>query len=193
MCDTKFQILVFASTKEYCEFTDAVVLPRDLPPWHDDLPGSIQDVQHELDDTLLLPFSSGTGGKPRCVTLTHRNYNAATAILKMALFDQLVVESRRKTVAVLPFYHASGFWALLYCLLEGCHTIIMKSFHPISMLEIIHKYELRGENGGVVDGPYCPGELYLKSPTVMRGYHNSDGTADPFVDGWLRTGERFSY
>ncbi|KAK6049796.1 hypothetical protein COOONC_12699 [Cooperia oncophora] len=31
--------------------------------------------------------------------------------------------------------------------------------------------ELRDENGGVVDGPYCPGELYLKSPTVnARGY-----------------------
>ncbi|KHJ90307.1 hypothetical protein OESDEN_09852 [Oesophagostomum dentatum] len=89
-----------------------------------------------------MPFSSGTGGLPKCVILTHRNYSAATAILKKALFDELVSECRRKTIAVLPFHHASGFWALLYCLLEGCHTIIMKTFHPVQMLETIQKYEV---------------------------------------------------
>lgn len=35
-----------------------------------------------LDDVLLTPFSSGTSGQPKCVQLTHRNFNASTAILK---------------------------------------------------------------------------------------------------------------
>ncbi|VDO30240.1 unnamed protein product [Haemonchus placei] len=135
-------IFVFCSEEKYHQFSDAVLLPRNLPLWDCNLPNLFEGIRHEPDDTLLMPFSSGTGGKPRCVLLTHRNYSAATAILKMALFDQLVVESQRKTIALLPFYHASGFWALLYCLLEGCHSIILESFHPISMLEIIHKYKV---------------------------------------------------
>lgn len=35
-----------------------------------------------LDDTLITPFSSGTTGPPKCVELTHRNYNCATAALR---------------------------------------------------------------------------------------------------------------
>nr|CDJ97887.1 AMP-dependent synthetase ligase domain containing protein [Haemonchus contortus] len=281
------KIFVFCSEEKYHQFSDAVSLPRYLPLWDSSLPSLFDGIHHEPDDTLLMPFSSGTGGKPRCVMLTHRNYSAATAILKMALFDQLVVESQRKTIALLPFYHASGFWALLYCLLEGCHSIILESFHPISMLEIIHKYkvdtlnvvpsilsflcrmntdcydlssvrtvlcgssplgkelcscflekfpsvqnliqgfgmtevvvlshitplglidekhlgscgkllpgfeaELRDENGDVINRPNCPGELFLKSPTVMSGYYESDEAAEAFHDGWLRTGDVLYY
>ncbi|KAK5981706.1 AMP-binding domain-containing protein [Trichostrongylus colubriformis] len=77
------KILVLCSTEERPEFPlGAVVLPHDLPQWNYHLPSLFRDIHHEPDDTLLLPFSSGTGGKPRCVNLTHRNYSAATAILK---------------------------------------------------------------------------------------------------------------
>ncbi|KAE9416948.1 hypothetical protein Angca_008308, partial [Angiostrongylus cantonensis] len=278
------KILVICSPKNDPEMSASCVVPRDLPPWHDDLHNAYDDVNIGMDNPLLLPFSSGTGGKQRCVILTHKNYSSATAILKRALFDELVVSSRRRTVAVLPFYHASGFWAFLYCLLDGCHTIIMKTFHPISMLRIVQKYEidtlnvvpsilsflcrvdvdgfdvsslstvlcgssplgkelinsfltkfpgvqnliqgygmtevvllshitplgiiderrlgscgkllpgfeaiLRDENGRLIHDPNCSGELYIKSPTVMRGYLNSENDQEPFdQDGWFRTGQ----
>lgn len=277
------KVLVFGSAESGAAFGNALVIPRDLPAWSEGAAEGFRNVHIECDSLLLMPFSSGTGGKPRCVKLTHRNYSAATAILKMALFDKLVADSRRRTVAVLPFYHASGFWALLYCILEGCHSVIMKSFHPISMLEIIHKHQvdtlnvvpsivsflcrvdrnrfdlssvktvlcgssplgkelsnsflekftsvqnliqgygmteivvlshitplgvvtgdhlgscgrllpgfeaqLRDENGEIISTPHQPGELYLKSPTVMLGYHDADDELNPFFDGWLRTGD----
>jgi len=35
-----------------------------------------------------------------------------------------------------------------------------------------------------------PGELLIKSPSVVLGYHNNDkATAETFQDGWLRTGD----
>ncbi|WKX98586.1 hypothetical protein Q1695_013904 [Nippostrongylus brasiliensis] len=282
---------VLSTKKEGSACGEAKIIPRDLPAWNETLPADFRGIQLGIDDVLLLPFSSGTGGKPRCVQLTHRNYSSATAILKAALFDKLVDESRRRTVAVLPFYHASGFWALLYCLLEGCHTIIMESFHPMEMLEIIHRYkvdtlnvvpaiisflcrvdtgafdlsfvrtvlcgssplgkeltatflqkfpsvenfiqgygmteivvlshitplgflsedhlgscgkllpgfeaQLRDPDSGlVINRPNCPGELFLRSPTVMSGYLAADRAVDdPDVleDGWLRTGDILYY
>jgi long-subunit acyl-CoA synthetase (AMP-forming) len=37
-----------------------------------------------------------------------------------------------------------------------------------------------------------PGELWLRSPNVAIGYwNNPKANAETFVDGWLRTGDRF--
>uniref|UniRef100_A0A914QPW9 AMP-dependent synthetase/ligase domain-containing protein n=1 Tax=Panagrolaimus davidi TaxID=227884 RepID=A0A914QPW9_9BILA len=39
-----------------------------------------------IDDVLLAPLSSGTLGEPKCVQLTHKNFNAATIALKELVF-----------------------------------------------------------------------------------------------------------
>jgi long-subunit acyl-CoA synthetase (AMP-forming) len=37
------------------------------------------------------------------------------------------------------------------------------------------------------------GELWLRGDSIVRGYwNNSQANANTFVDGWLRTGDRFS-
>ncbi|VDN01690.1 unnamed protein product [Thelazia callipaeda] len=96
----------------------------------------------DLGDVLLTPFSSGTSGLPKCVQLTHLNFNTSTAILKKALFDKLSGDNCRSTVGILPFYHSSGFWALCYCLLEGHHTVIITHFHLALMLKCIEEYKV---------------------------------------------------
>ncbi|VDD85977.1 unnamed protein product [Enterobius vermicularis] len=95
-----------------------------------------------LDDTLITPFSSGTTGPPKCVELTHRNYNCATAALRRAVFNELSLMGRRSTLAFLPFYHGSGFWALCFSLLDGHHSIVIESFQPSLVFGCIEKYKV---------------------------------------------------
>ncbi|KAI6239472.1 4-coumarate--CoA ligase 2 [Aphelenchoides fujianensis] len=102
------------------------------------------DAELTEDDILLTPLSSGTTGSPKCVMLTHRNFNVQTEILKETIFDKIAERSGRgrSTIAVLPFYHASGFWALCYCLLSGNRTIVMERFQAPLMLSCIEDYKI---------------------------------------------------
>jgi long-chain acyl-CoA synthetase len=49
--------------------------------------------------------------------------------------------------------------------------------------------EIRNESLHAL-GPNESGEIWMKSPTLIRGYwRKPDATADTIVDGWLRTGD----
>lgn len=101
------------------------------------------DKHLTVDDVLLTPLSSGTTGSPKCVMLTHRNFIIQTEVLKCAIFDQLTESlGRRTTIGVLPLYHASGFWALCYCLLAGHRTVIMQKFQAPLLLSCIEDYKV---------------------------------------------------
>uniref|UniRef100_A0A1I7TZ61 AMP-binding domain-containing protein n=1 Tax=Caenorhabditis tropicalis TaxID=1561998 RepID=A0A1I7TZ61_9PELO len=127
--------------------TDVVV--ETLPEYVRSYTEEISEIENlsvetkDIDSILLAPFSSGTTGAPKCCLLTHRNFLASTFSLKqLFLFDKLLAQSSMRTLAFLPFHHASGFWALLLCLLEGCTTVIMSEFHPMVMMDLIEKYDI---------------------------------------------------
>ncbi len=59
------------------------------------------------DDVALLPYTSGTTGRPKGVQLTHRNFHAQTyAVLSQ---DHALKDEAVRSLVWLPLYHITGF------------------------------------------------------------------------------------
>ena len=96
-----------------------------------------------IEDTLLMPFSSGTTGLPKGVVLTHEN--VCVNLLQMDEADNKEQTSETITLSPLPMWHIYGFSvSLLQQALQGRTLVTMKSFDLQRYLEIIDGYSKQG-------------------------------------------------
>lgn len=103
-------------------------------------PASFPSVSPE--DTVIIPFSSGTTGKSKGVVLSHRNI--MSNILQCQILDKHA-RDRTNTVAMvpLPFYHIYGLFVALFSPLYQHHTtVFMSSFDLPLFLSLIEKHRV---------------------------------------------------
>jgi 4-coumarate--CoA ligase len=79
-----------------------------------------EQVPVDLDDTVVLPYSSGTTGISKGVMLTHRNLVANVA----QTLGAAEMRTDETIVAVLPFFHIYGMQVLMNCGLRAGATIV---------------------------------------------------------------------
>jgi len=85
----------------------------------------------------VLPYSSGTTGRPKGVMLTHRNLVANVAQCREAIG----LGSDDRVLAVLPFFHIYGMTVLLNYALAGRSALVtMPRFDLTEFLRIIAEY-----------------------------------------------------
>ena len=85
----------------------------------------------------VLPYSSGTTGRPKGVMLTHRNLVANVAQCREAIG----LGSDDRVLAVLPFFHIYGMTVLLNYALAGRSSLVtMPRFDLAEFLRIIAEY-----------------------------------------------------
>jgi acyl-CoA synthetase (AMP-forming)/AMP-acid ligase II len=87
------------------------------------------------DDPAWIFYTSGTTGKPKGATLTHRNLAAATV---NCLADILDFRSSDRVLHVAPLSHGSGLY-LIPSLVRGAENIISDrpSFQPDEVLDMV--------------------------------------------------------
>jgi 4-coumarate--CoA ligase len=106
---------------------------RDLLAQHATPPSVLFDPATHL---AVLPYSSGTTGRPKGVMLTHRNLVANVA----QSFSTIGVEKGESVLAVLPFYHIYGLTVLLnFALKTRSALVTMPRFDLPEFLRIIQE------------------------------------------------------
>jgi acyl-CoA synthetase (AMP-forming)/AMP-acid ligase II len=87
-----------------------------------------------LDDLAAVPFSSGTGGLPKGVRLTHRNIGAGALTAIDGLSAGGPLDTRAVVLACAPFFHSLGM-SLSLCgpLVAGASIVTM----PLPQLETL--------------------------------------------------------
>lgn len=88
------------------------------------------------DDDAWLFYTSGTTGRPKGATLTHRNLLFASHCY-YADIDH--VDERDTTLHAAPLSHGSGLYALP-TLLRGGHQVVLDGFDPAEVLDAIAHY-----------------------------------------------------
>jgi acyl-CoA synthetase (AMP-forming)/AMP-acid ligase II len=93
-----------------------------------------------FEDLLVLPYSSGTGGLPKGVMLTHRNVIAQICQANAMLQG----DSDGRVIAVAPFFHILGMVLILLVWLERGGTIVaMPRFDLEQFLTCIQTYRVK--------------------------------------------------
>ncbi len=99
----------------------------------------IEQATFADDDTVVMPYSSGTTGRSKGVELTHRNLVANICQTEHAL----PLEADDVALAVLPFFHIYGMQVLMNGLLANGVTIVtMPRFELEQGLQIVQDHQV---------------------------------------------------
>ncbi|EFO95758.1 hypothetical protein CRE_13953 [Caenorhabditis remanei] len=110
------------------------------------------NVTVSMDSIALLPYSSGTTGRPKGCQLTHRNVGAMLDVAKAHLEQEIAPAmfgkekatwSKEHTLLLLPWYHAYGLNTMFETILLGMTGLVFKKFDTIVMLNRIKFYKVK--------------------------------------------------
>ncbi|HZU93861.1 MAG TPA: AMP-binding protein, partial [Microbacterium sp.] len=108
-------------------------LPQLLGEGHSAPEISFDPAEH----VAVLPYSSGTTGRPKGVMLTHRNLIANVSQCRSTI--SLVDDDR--VLAVLPFFHIYGMTVLLnFALRQRAALVTMPKFDLVEFLRVVQEH-----------------------------------------------------
>jgi 4-coumarate--CoA ligase len=94
-----------------------------------------EQVPVDLDDVVVLPYSSGTTGLSKGVMLTHRNLVSNIA----QTLGAVTIHEDDAFVAVLPFFHIYGMQVLMNVGLRGGATIVTMPRFDLEQFLALHQ------------------------------------------------------
>jgi fatty-acyl-CoA synthase len=225
--------------------------------WHDDRVFQLSDLVTRgkrlgpvgeedgdaADTPLAIVYTSGTVGKPKGVTLTHRNLVHTSR----SVIDALRLSEDDRVLAAVPVFTVFGMQTVVSALLSGARMVLQRQFEPPEALDLMERekitvfsgvptmfqllmndrsfegrnlstvrtgivagspvVEMREQsvgrpiegvevrvadpNDGSLHGSEAVGELAVRGPNVMAGYHRmpSETKRSFTAEGFFLTGD----
>ncbi|CAG7723148.1 unnamed protein product [Allacma fusca] len=124
-----------------------------------------------LNDTILLPYSSGTTGLPKGVMLTHSNLttnllqSTHPTYIKANAFEGQ--NEQERLLGLLPFFHSYGLACILNVnMLKGSHTLTLPRFEVNSFVRAIRQQR--------------PTIMHMVTPLINFMVNSADFTSKEF-------------
>ncbi|MBU2552174.1 MAG: long-chain fatty acid--CoA ligase [Proteobacteria bacterium] len=93
-----------------------------------------------LDDLAHIPYTGGTTGLSKGVSLTHRNISRTAQITRAWVHD--LKDLHEKELAVFPFFHIAGFNGVMnLSIINGWTDVLMPRPEPQAVYEMMLKYK----------------------------------------------------
>ncbi|CAM6100665.1 unnamed protein product [Calypogeia fissa] len=149
-CNTKL-IVTQASFVDKVRDLGTIIITVDTPP-EGALPISVlfdndeneaPHVEINSEETVCLPYSSGTTGLPKGVMLTHKSLISSVAQQVDGENPNLYFTADDVIICLLPMFHIYSLNSVLLCSLRVCCTIVVMPKYTIpQLLEMIQKYKV---------------------------------------------------
>jgi long-chain acyl-CoA synthetase len=124
-------------------------------------PGEMPAVALAPDDDATILYTSGTTGRPKGALGTHRNmtsnimaagFSAARSFLRRGeappVFANPLDAPQRSTLLSVPFFHATGCFAVLGpTVVSGGKIVLMRKFEAEKAMQIIEREKINGVGG----------------------------------------------
>ncbi|CAI5453465.1 unnamed protein product [Caenorhabditis angaria] len=110
------------------------------------------NLTYDMDSLAMVPYSSGTTGRPKGCRISHRNMVTMMDIsvdhlnneIAKAVFGKEEKNWRKEhTLLMLPWYHAFGMNVMLESIILGMTGLVFKKFDTITMLNRIKFFKVK--------------------------------------------------
>lgn len=159
------------------DFMDSVALPLPAP----------EVAALDMDDVVLMTYTSGTTGLPKGAMLSYRN-----ALFKsFAAADNNRISEDDTLLAVAPLYHIAGMLlGINVTLYTGATSVLLYRFDPLQVLQAIDRYRINWwysvatMNVAVMQVPEA-GKFDLSSLRINPATSFGITLTKPLADQWL--------
>jgi long-chain acyl-CoA synthetase len=90
------------------------------------------------EEVALQLYTSGTTGLPKGAMLTNANFS----VLDDAALAMFGIDSESVNIVVLPIFHIGGVGYALVGMAQGCHTILVRDFDPVGVLNALGQHRV---------------------------------------------------
>lgn len=138
-----------------------------------------KQVEVSMESTAMLPYSSGTTGKPKGVCISHRAFVNSVELYHHPTcghFTTAEGDNQEEMVGLLPFFHIYGMMVIMSSgIINGAKTLTMPQFDPKVFLGILAKNKVSRLHlvppllNFLATSPVVPPSLLAHTHTILCG------------------------